>query len=997
MTDVHNIVPTKGKYNGDTSIYCPVMFAKGKISIGSFNHMAIYQNRYYYMSSLKNLKAFIANPYKYSSFTNPPKQYPKPKICLLLPFGLNPIDLVNSLLNTFDLILLDFDQMFKLKVLPENIPMLGKMYEDPKLKKIMENYFPTENQNKNYIEQLRKYINRESDHLNDEDWVKMNSIFFQSDEGICYKNYPHNLTEFKYLAANNISPDIVIEVFVDKNEERKQATKAVIKNWLTYQYLLIDKVIARDDAVRRDMINKRSILFKKKLAEVYNQKQIDEVKIRLERIIKMIVIETVDGPDEIKNECNGTPNKNKRSEMSKNNFMRSSFSNFSSRYSELTLKQKKIIIEYGLNVDDFLDLNDFTTIERIEEAVNNELPDTKFLISECFSDSLELPSDTMIEQYLSTEKRVFTDMRKFADSSNIPWITVSSGEHLSAVLSDVSKVLVNNDCIFETTFNVDLKTSEKMLCAGEVYLSRFGRWCPVQIYEKSNPVQQFYVDYTKGHIYPVVHRKYVYFLSGSKNRDEFIRQPLKYVLQPFSGQIDLPHFKIAVLGPPKSGKSHYARMLCDRYGFQLIQIKDFVEPYLKAYGWIEKSKTILQKLYRGDPLSDNILIEVVKFAMQTTRSIIQGIVLDGFPTTKKQFKIMNDSGILLHKVFVLNSPYELCLRNNQISSDLKVPESLLRHRHQTWTDEFVGKSWIFNHYGNMTEVNDFEQMEISVETCIESLHEYHANARENRPCSLSNCPVTKPEQNFRMSMYLDLCPVCRVNDNCLNRPRDREILKRNLVQYRLHFYWICPRHSDHFLDEPDKYVDLAPRDPEIMPEVAKIEDFNCNPYMQLKYFSYFCVVCAISCLWDPIYKQGEGDYLAVYTKYRFAFCSLECQCEFMRRPFFYSQYRMNVVGPEEPHSLLPCQRLHVKDLPVMGYLEQTISAAVSSALVELTAIKPIYPGLSPRVSAMMFLGLRIGMNSTDDDVKEYYRDTFDRFVNICHQFKMEVFKLKLKI
>lgn len=994
LTDIHNMVPTEEIYNGDTSIYCPVMFSKGKISIGSFNHMAIYQNRYYYMDSLKNLRAFIANPHKYSSFTSPPKMYPKPKICLLLPFGLNPGDLVNSLLNTFDLTLIDFDQMFKQNVLPENTPMLGKMYEEPTLKKIMERYFPINNENKNYIKQLRKYINRENYHLNDEDWAKMNSIYVQSNEGICYKNYPYNLTELRYLKANNINPDIVIEVSIDRNEEQKQAIKEVSKNWLTYQYVLIDIVIAQDDVIRRDMINKRSILFKKKLAEVHNKKRIDEVKKRLEHMTKMIVIETVDGSDGIKNECNVRPNQNKRS---KNNFTYSSFHNFSSRYSEFTLKQKKIIIEYGLKVDDFLMLDDFTTLERIDETVNIELPETKFLISECFFDSLEFPSDIMVEQYLSLEKSMFTDMRKFANSSNIPWITVSSGKHLTAVLSDVSKVLVNNDCIFETSFSVDLKTSENMLRAGEVYLSKFGRWCPVQIYEKSNPVQQFYVDYTNNRIYPVVHRKYVYYLSGSNNHKKFIQQPLKYVLQSFSEQIDFPPLKIAVLGPPKSGKSHYARMLCDHYGFQLIQIKQFVEPYLKAYGWIEKSKWILEKLHRGESLSDTTLIEIVKFAMQTTRSIIQGFVLDGFPTTKKQFKIMNDSGILLHKVFVLNSSYELCMHNNQISSNLQVPKSLFQYRHQTWTNDFVGKSWIFNHYGNMTEVNDFKQIEIAIKTCIKSLQEYRVNVNENRPCSLSNCPVTKHERKMRMSMYFDLCPVCRVNDNCLNRPRDQEILKQNLVQYRLHFYWICPRHSDNFLNEPDKYVKLEPKDPEIMPVVSEIENFNCDPYMQLKYFSYFCVVCALSCLWNPIYKQGVSDYLTVYTKYRFAFCSSECQHEFMRRPFFYSQYRMNVVGPEEQQSLLPCQRLHVEELPVMGYLEQTISAVVSSALIELTAIKPIYPGLSPRVSAMVFLGLRIGTNSTDDDVREYYHDAFDRLVNTCQQFKMEVFKLKLKI
>jgi len=106
---------------------------------------------------------------------------------------------------------------------------------------------------------------------------------------------------------------------------------------------------------------------------------------------------------------------------------------------------------------------------------------------------------------------------------------------------------------------------------------------------------------------------------------------------------------------------------------------------------------------------------------------------------------------------------------------------------------------------------------------------------------------------------------------------------------------------------------------------------------------------------------------------------------------------MRVSGPERPLSSSPrtLDQDFIDGLPVPGYLEQTVAARVSSALVELSAIKPVYPGLTPKVSAMVYLGLHIGMNgSCDKDVAEYYRSAFKQFVDTCQSFKIEAFKLK---
>ena len=53
--------------------------------------------------------------------------------------------------------------------------------------------------------------------------------------------------------------------------------------------------------------------------------------------------------------------------------------------------------------------------------------------------------------------------------------------------------------------------------------------------------------------YPCIYRSQIYFLSSTQARDEFIQDPIKFVSQPTPKPV-VP-IKIAVIGPPKSGKT----------------------------------------------------------------------------------------------------------------------------------------------------------------------------------------------------------------------------------------------------------------------------------------------------------------------------------------------------------------------------------------------------------------------------------------------------------
>lgn len=62
--------------------------------------------------------------------------------------------------------------------------------------------------------------------------------------------------------------------------------------------------------------------------------------------------------------------------------------------------------------------------------------------------------------------------------------------------------------------------------------------------------------------HPLIFHRYVYYFASKENRNVFMLNPLKYLRQP-KPRPPLP-VKMAVVGPPKSGKTAGKRSKVDR-------------------------------------------------------------------------------------------------------------------------------------------------------------------------------------------------------------------------------------------------------------------------------------------------------------------------------------------------------------------------------------------------------------------------------------------------
>lgn len=105
-----------------------------------------------------------------------------------------------------------------------------------------------------------------------------------------------------------------------------------------------------------------------------------------------------------------------------------------------------------------------------------------------------------------------------------------------------------------------MEAAQIMLKTGHRSLSSFASWCPVKL-QRNEAVQPIRADQP---CYPAALRKYVYFFSSAEARRAFIEHPLKFLAQRAPPPV-VP-VRLAIIGPPNSGKTTLANALCDKYG-----------------------------------------------------------------------------------------------------------------------------------------------------------------------------------------------------------------------------------------------------------------------------------------------------------------------------------------------------------------------------------------------------------------------------------------------
>nr|CDS27889.2 hypothetical transcript [Hymenolepis microstoma] len=289
--------------------------------------------------------------------------------------------------------------------------------------------------------------------------------------------------------------------------------------------------------------------------------------------------------------------------------------------------------------------------------------------------------------------------------------------------------------------------------------------------------------------------------------------------------------------------------------------------------------------------------------------------------------------------------------------------------------------------------------------------EYEANKEQNKPMNISEIGMSMEEFEDKLGEFGHFCPVKFEENDELFDGEDEPIaplvnrlpgpkallpnvnytsaLQSNLtnhesdttnshlyphiptelrfaVEYKGKTYRMAgPNELEKFMKDPEHYIQPnAPRTPPDEKDLPRKlpNDWNLRDSKQLA-FGGFCPVCyqELSQSYEGL-KVGNENILALYRDEIYAFCSEECRNKFMHRPHLYAGFKL-------PNKLPPKKEpLELYDLPLPGYLEQTVASTLLDALAACSKFRPKYPFISPERSALIYLALQLkALNPSSPD------------------------------
>jgi len=96
--------------------------------------------------------------------------------------------------------------------------------------------------------------------------------------------------------------------------------------------------------------------------------------------------------------------------------------------------------------------------------------------------------------------------------------------------------------------------------------------------------------------------------------------------------------RLALLGPPGSGKGTQAKRISEKYGLPHISTGDILRGNLREGGYLDKESREVLRL--GGLVPDSVAVEIIKKRLAED-DCQKGFVLDGFPRTLSQAESLN--------------------------------------------------------------------------------------------------------------------------------------------------------------------------------------------------------------------------------------------------------------------------------------------------------------------------------------------------------------------
>ncbi|XP_030024746.1 adenylate kinase 9-like [Manduca sexta] len=953
LEDEDEIVTDDLTYNNpkmlcETSTYCPVAYYDYKVLWeGKPEFCFKYNNKIYYFCKEECSLLFQNDPTKYQCYNQPFKKMPSIRICVVGSIGSGKSTLSKYIAKELGLLHIDFEDAVNDYLMPRNFKKIGRRYEniftDIPIDDEAAPEFHIDEENEDQVfdilsneAELRRmiynYFERGSAMIPALMHRLIKKIWFQNPfvmNGFVLDGYPRLPTDIEDMVTCLCIPDIIITLESSAEKSLERVSTRMFKIWKNQLNEAKNVAKMKLDREKKEWMN---IITKNVVVKLIYDEVIDKSCISTEEPVKGLSAESVI----IDAHPSGSSNVD---------------ANLFNTYNEM-------IQNLPEPTDQSVWEKPTDARERIDARVES--------IYEVDDENIQTMKDTLLEQKI---KFVSIDATKNIDKV------------LRVALLKIKNVRNRNSSFFEQTFIVDTDIAEILLAKGFFFLSKFNRICPVHIFENpKNTVHPYKINKKRSTVFPVVHRCYIYFICGAENVRKFRSDPLKYII---SDAIKLFYdypLRISVIGGPKSGKSSLADKLSKRYGLICISRGKSMRQILENFGWTELGAKMIKALQEGEKVNFELIVKAIQTVAIDHRTTTSGYVFDGFPDSPSEALELTEHGLYPCIIFDISSTKDKVLQNSQNEIYLNVIKlkppysaSFIDFRYEMFKDNFYAiREWIQNDFQNLYSIDGtkskwqcLQDADVIITSIVPKIHYYLSNENNNvvpvDVMCISNAMFEKMMTNFK-----DMCPLCLRKNvfKCSGYP----VNKKGVVRFKNRFYWICADHMDSVLKDPHCYLTQQKIDIPEIPAVIK------TIHRDRVYENGVCIVTYAENLPAQKIEIGSRNFAASFKGYNYLFCSERCLLKFLAKPHMFS----DITVFKETKLFPP---LPLKNLPDLGYLEQTVGIMLTDACCALNVARPKYPGLSIQLSGLLFVALYLKTHNPlrEKSALELYEQVFKTF------------------
>ncbi|XP_053736927.1 adenylate kinase 9 [Synchiropus splendidus] len=603
-----------------------------------------------------------------------------------------------------------------------------------------------------------------------------------------------------------------------------------------------------------------------------------------------------------------------------------------------------------------------------------------------------------IEKRFVADENILLTVTDLLSEQNIPIVSINAFRKLNIVrhqlLQRIKPLLSNRESLFQRCQPIQYILAHKLLASSFKFHSGFGCLDPVKRYNEGDVIQplQWPLDTT----YPLLFHQYIYFFANRENRDAFSLNPLKYLRQrkPYPS---LP-VRLAIVGPPKSGKTTVAKVFAQKYGLARLSIGSVMRMVLNAQENSYLAVQMKKHLHLGLVVPDELAIECLQVALMSLVCCTKGYILDGYPKTVKQAEMMASLSIIPMLVIEIELDTVEMLRRGKVDKEnpnkphlmQDSPENL-HTRNACYKQELHCLRQHYQlQYRNWIRLNGlkskwciWESIVKETSVSMKYIHTFVERINNGQAACIHRLCVKPVELYARLGEFKLYCPVCLALHYHLKDGSENEYLK-NAAEYRAKYYKMCDRdHLEMFLTSPDEFI--PPNCPYQLPEdhllPKKLTEADVKErFPQQVELKGFCPVTYLD--GHKRYEAltpGSIKYAVEYLGRIYICQSMEKQYKFLRSPHDYANHTLPCKVPPltEPVPLT--------SLPILGYLEQGIAVAATKAMTAVGCLKPKYPFLNVQRSALIYVAfyLKAFNHKSKDHVRQKYKKKLAVFEETC--------------